>query len=40
MAGPLKEAGLDRVNVSIDTLDPDKFKLMTVAAGSTWSGLG
>jgi len=29
IAGPLKEAGLDRVNVSIDTLDPDKFKLMT-----------
>jgi cyclic pyranopterin phosphate synthase len=25
----LKEAGLDRVNVSIDTLDPVKFKMMT-----------
>jgi cyclic pyranopterin phosphate synthase len=29
MAGPLKAAGLDRVNVSIDTLDPVKFKAMT-----------
>lgn len=29
LAGDLKEAGLDRVNVSIDTLDPDRFKLMT-----------
>lgn len=29
LAAPLKEAGLDRVNISIDTLDPDKFKLMT-----------
>jgi len=25
MAGPLVEAGLDRVNVSLDTLDPDRF---------------
>ena len=29
LAQPLKEAGLDRVNVSIDTLDPDKFRQMT-----------
>jgi GTP 3',8-cyclase len=29
MAVDLREAGLDRVNVSIDTLDPDRFKLMT-----------
>lgn len=29
LAAGLSEAGLDRVNVSIDTLDPDKFKLMT-----------
>ncbi|HEU0164572.1 MAG TPA: radical SAM protein, partial [Thermomicrobiales bacterium] len=29
MAGDLKEAGLDRVNISIDTLDPVKFKMMT-----------
>src|SRR3712207_2664074 len=29
LAGELKAAGLDRVNVSLDTLDPDRFKLMT-----------
>jgi len=29
MAEGLKDAGLDRVNISIDTLDPDLFKLMT-----------
>lgn len=29
IAGDLKEAGLDRINVSIDTLDPVKFKMMT-----------
>lgn len=29
IAGDLKDAGLDRINVSIDTLDPAKFKLMT-----------
>jgi cyclic pyranopterin phosphate synthase len=29
IARDLKDAGLDRVNVSIDTLDPAKFKLMT-----------
>src|SRR3712207_3393803 len=29
LAGPLKEAGLDRVNVSIDTLEPEKFRRMT-----------
>lgn len=29
MAEGLKEAGLDRVNISIDTLDPDRFKVMT-----------
>jgi cyclic pyranopterin phosphate synthase len=29
LAGPLKEAGLQRVNISIDTLDPDKFKKLT-----------
>lgn len=29
LAEPLKEAGLDRVNISIDTLDPVKFKFMT-----------
>ncbi|MBQ9988657.1 MAG: GTP 3',8-cyclase MoaA [Clostridia bacterium] len=29
LAGPLKEAGLTRVNISIDSLDPDKFRAMT-----------
>ncbi len=29
LAGDLKEAGLDRINISIDTLDPVKFKSMT-----------
>jgi len=29
LAGPLKEAGLERVNVSIDTLDPEKFHRIT-----------
>lgn len=29
LAKPLAEAGLDRVNVSIDTLDPDKFHRIT-----------
>ncbi|MBS2964987.1 GTP 3',8-cyclase MoaA [Actinocrinis puniceicyclus] len=29
LAGPLAEAGLDRVNVSLDTLDPETFKTLT-----------
>lgn len=29
LAYPLKEAGLERVNVSLDTLDPTKFKRIT-----------
>ncbi|HZX21437.1 MAG TPA: GTP 3',8-cyclase MoaA [Clostridia bacterium] len=29
MAGPLKEAGLNRVNISLDTLDPMKFVKIT-----------
>ncbi|MFI6979786.1 GTP 3',8-cyclase MoaA [Embleya sp. NPDC050154] len=29
LAGTLKEVGLDRVNVSLDTLDPVRFKAMT-----------
>ncbi len=29
LAAPLKEAGMDRVNISIDTLNPKKFKQMT-----------
>ena len=29
LAGPLREAGLDRVNVSLDTLDPARFVTLT-----------
>jgi len=29
MAQPLKKAGLDRVNISLDTLDPGKYKKLT-----------
>jgi cyclic pyranopterin phosphate synthase len=29
LAAPLKEAGLERVNVSLDTLDPEKFQRIT-----------
>jgi cyclic pyranopterin phosphate synthase len=29
LATPLKDAGLQRVNISLDTLDPDKFRRMT-----------
>jgi cyclic pyranopterin phosphate synthase len=29
LAGPLAEAGLQRVNISIDTLNPEKFKRLT-----------
>jgi len=29
LAGPLAEAGLQRVNVSLDSLDPEKFKRLT-----------
>jgi cyclic pyranopterin phosphate synthase len=29
LAAPLAEAGLDRVNVSLDTLDPETFKTLT-----------
>jgi cyclic pyranopterin phosphate synthase len=29
MARPLKKAGLDRVNISLDTLDPGKYKKLT-----------
>ena len=29
LAGPLKEAGLDRVTVSVDSLQPDRFKKIT-----------
>ncbi len=29
LARPLKEAGLDRVNISLDTLDPEKYRRLT-----------
>jgi len=29
LAEPLRDAGLDRVNVSLDTLDPERFKTLT-----------
>ncbi len=29
LAGPLAESGLDRVNISLDTLDPEKFRRLT-----------
>jgi len=29
MAAPLKAAGVKRINISLDTLDPDKFKAIT-----------
>jgi GTP 3',8-cyclase len=41
MAADLKDAGLGRVNISIDTLDPDKFKLMTRGGrlDLVWAGI-
>ncbi len=29
LAGPLKEAGLKRINISLDSLDPDRFRRIT-----------
>jgi cyclic pyranopterin phosphate synthase len=29
LAEPLRDAGLDRINVSLDTLDPERFRLLT-----------
>jgi cyclic pyranopterin phosphate synthase len=29
MARPLKQAGIDRINISLDTLDPEKYKRLT-----------
>ncbi len=29
LAEPLREAGVDRLNISLDTLDPDKFRYIT-----------
>lgn len=41
MAVPLAEAGLTRVNVSLDTLDPDKFRCITRFGNidHVWRGL-
>lgn len=41
LAEPLKEAGLQRVNVSIDTLNPDKFKRLTRwgSLDQVWKGI-
>ena len=41
LAGPLKEAGLNRVNLSLDTLNPDKYARMTRRGNfdEAWNGL-
>jgi len=41
LAGPLAEAGLNRVNVSIDTLDPEKFRRLTRwgKVEDVWNGI-
>jgi cyclic pyranopterin phosphate synthase len=41
MAGRLAEAGLDRVNVSLDTLDPEQFRQITFGGeiDQVWPGL-
>jgi len=41
LAQPLAEAGLQRVNISIDTLNPDKFKRLTRwgKVDDVWSGI-
>jgi len=41
MARPLAEAGLQRVNVSLDTLDPEKFHTLTRwgSLEDVWSGI-
>jgi GTP 3',8-cyclase len=41
LAAPLKEAGLQRVNVSIDTLDPQKFRRLTRwgSLDDVWNGI-
>ncbi len=41
LAGPLKEAGLQRVNVSLDTLNPAKFKRLTRwgSLDQVWEGI-
>lgn len=41
LASPLAEAGLDRVNISLDTLDPEKFRRLTRwgKLEDVWTGL-
>jgi cyclic pyranopterin phosphate synthase len=41
LAGPLAEAGLTRVNISIDTLDPVKFRRLTCIGNveDVWKGI-
>jgi cyclic pyranopterin phosphate synthase len=41
LSGPLAEAGLDRVNISLDTLDPEKFRRLTRwgKLEDVWTGL-
>jgi cyclic pyranopterin phosphate synthase len=41
LAQPLKEAGLQRVNISIDTLDPQKFRRLTRwgSLDDVWNGI-
>lgn len=41
LAQPLKDAGLDRVNISIDSLDPQKFRQMTRGGNldEVWAGI-
>ena len=41
LAQPLKDAGLDRVNISIDTLDPQKFRQVTRGGKleTVWEGI-
>ena len=41
LARPLAEAGLDRVNVSLDTLDPEKFRRLTRwgSLEDVWQGI-
>jgi cyclic pyranopterin phosphate synthase len=41
MAGDLRDAGVDRVNVSLDTLDPERFAAITRRGdlGKVWRGI-
>lgn len=41
MANDLAAAGMDRINVSLDTLDPDRFKIMTRGGrfDMVWDGI-